>query len=63
MTDPDWLNNSLRPMFKKAFIHLAMLAKPNLYKKPNIYELFGLDFMLDENLNLWFIECNPSPVY
>lgn len=23
--------------------------------------MFGLDFILDENLNLWFIECNASP--
>ena len=23
--------------------------------------MFGLDFMLDSELNLWFIECNSSP--
>ena len=23
--------------------------------------MFGLDFMLDDKLNLWFIECNSSP--
>lgn len=23
--------------------------------------MFGLDFVLDESLNLWFIECNASP--
>ena len=23
--------------------------------------MFGLDFVMDENLNLWFIECNASP--
>lgn len=23
--------------------------------------MFGLDFILDEDLNLWFIECNASP--
>jgi len=23
--------------------------------------MFGLDFMLDDQLNLWFIECNASP--
>ena len=25
------------------------------------FEMFGLDFLLDEDLNLWFIECNASP--
>ena len=31
------------------------------WNQSNVYELFGLDFMLDEELNLWFIECNSSP--
>jgi hypothetical protein len=48
VTDKNWLDNTLKPMFKKAFIHLAMLAKPNLLPKPNVYELYGLDFMLDD---------------
>ena len=34
-----------------------------LIKKPSVFELFGLDFMLDEDLNLLFIECNASPVF
>ena len=25
--------------------------------------MFGLDYLLDENLNLWFIECNASPQF
>jgi len=32
-------------------------------KKSNVYEMFGLDFILDDELNLWFIECNASPVF
>lgn len=31
------------------------------WNQSNVYEMFGLDFMLDEQLNLWFIECNSSP--
>lgn len=31
------------------------------WNQSNVYEMFGLDFMLDDNLNLWFIECNSSP--
>ena len=30
-------------------------------KESNVFEMFGLDFMLDDKLNLWFIECNASP--
>lgn len=61
--DKKWLDDYLRMQFKKAFIHLTMMSYPNILKKPNVFELYGLDFMLDEDLNLWFIECNPSPVY
>jgi len=31
-------------------------------KQSNIYELLGLDFILDNDMNLWFIEANPSPL-
>jgi len=31
------------------------------WNQSNVYEMFGLDFMLDEDLKLWFIECNSSP--
>lgn len=33
------------------------------WKQSNVYEMFGLDFMLDDKLNLWFIECNASPQF
>ena len=29
--------------------------------KPNSFELFGFDFMIDENLKCWLIEANMSP--
>lgn len=29
--------------------------------KPNSFELFGFDFVVDKNLNLWLIEVNMSP--
>jgi hypothetical protein len=27
----------------------------------NCFELFGYDFMIDEDFNLWLIECNTNP--
>lgn len=59
--DPEWINNSLRPQFKRAMIHLVRMTQDKFLKRSQIFELFGVDFMLDEKMNLWFIECNSSP--
>ena len=59
--DQNWLDNYLRPEFKKAMVHLLRLSSFAFLKRSSIYELYGVDFMLDENLNLWFIEANSSP--
>jgi len=39
------------------------MAGDAFWKQSNVYEFFGLDFMLDDQLNLWFIECNASPQF
>jgi len=59
--DPNWLDNYLRPKFKEAFIHILRMTGHAFWNQSNVFEMFGLDFMLDEDLNLWFIECNSSP--
>jgi len=61
VTDQNWLENQLRPQFKKAMIHLIRATQKPFLKWSSIYEIFGVDFMLDENLVLWFLECNTSP--
>ena len=37
------------------------MSKHAYWKHPSVYEMFGLDFILDENLQLWFLEANGSP--
>jgi len=59
--DPNWLNNYLRPKFREAFVHALRMSAASFWKGSNVFEMFGLDFMLDDELNLWFIECNSSP--
>jgi len=59
--DENWLDNYLRPSFYQAFIHTVRMSAHAFWNQSNVYEMFGLDFMLDEDLNLWFIECNSSP--
>ncbi|RZM27129.1 MAG: hypothetical protein EOO88_14520, partial [Pedobacter sp.] len=62
ISDPGWLDNYLRPEFKKAMIHLIRMSQYSFLRQSPLFELFGVDFMLDSDLNLWFIECNTSPV-
>jgi len=59
--DPHWLDNYLRPEFKKAMIHLLRMTEHAFTKESTTYELFGVDFMLDTDLNVWFIEANSGP--
>ena len=37
------------------------MAEKDFLKHSGAFEMLGLDFLLDEELNLWFIECNASP--
>jgi len=61
INDPNWLDNKLRPEFQKAMIHLVRMSQNNFAKSSLVYGLFGIDFMLDDDLNLWFIEANAKP--
>lgn len=37
------------------------MSEDSFLQHSGVFEMFGLDFMLDDKLNLWFIECNSSP--
>ncbi len=64
INDKNWLDNVLRPKFKQAFVHLARMLENSVYTNiSSVFELFGLDFVMDEDLDIWFIECNPSPQF
>jgi len=58
----DWLVTEFRPAIQKAFVHLVRMTSQYLWKGNNVYELYGLDFMLDDEMQLWYIECNPNPL-
>lgn len=55
------MENYLRPQFRKAMVHIIKMSSHFFWNQSNVYGLFGLDFMLDEDFNLWFIETNPNP--
>jgi len=62
VNDPDWLNNYLRPEFMKVKIHLIRMAQSGFFKKSSMYEIYGIDYVMDEDLKLWFIEANTMPL-
>ena len=37
------------------------MTKDSFWKSSNVYQLHGLDFVLDDQMELWFIESNPGP--
>jgi len=59
--DTNWLDNYLRPELKKAMIHITRAVSGLWSRRSGYYELMGLDFTLDDQLNLWFIEGNTKP--
>jgi len=61
VTDNNWLENHFRPEFKRAMIHLIRMSQEPFLKRSQIFELYGVDFMLDDNLDLWYIETNSGP--
>ena len=62
VTDNNWVDNYLKPELKRGMIHLVRMAQKNFMKKSSVSEIYGVDFMMDENLNLWYIEANAQPL-
>jgi len=60
--DPNWLDNYLRPEFHKAMVHLIRMSQSKFLKRSSLFELLGMDFMMDSNFDIWFIEANVRPL-
>lgn len=40
---------------------MSVRKKMNPQNRKNIFELFGFDFLMDEDYRLWLIEVNTNP--
>jgi len=40
---------------------LSVRNEMNPQRRTNVFELFGFDFLLDEDCRVWLIECNTNP--
>lgn len=54
----DWLPR-MKGMIKHSLLATRKKLNPNNYKM--CFELFGYDFIMDEDFNLWLIEVNTNP--
>lgn len=57
----NWMQEVLRKTMKEYMLHIVRMNLELLLKHPRVFELYGLDFIMDENLHLWFIETNLTP--
>lgn len=56
-----WMDDVLRKKMKQTMLHIVRVNLSRLVKHPGVFELFGLDFLIDEDFNVWFFEVNLTP--
>jgi len=47
---------------QKQMVYMSRMIKYALLPMSTMFEMFGVDFMMDEKLNLYVIEANTSPM-
>ena len=61
LTGKDLFNDKIKPQMKRIACWTMIGAKSNIKDRPNSYEVFGIDYMIDTNFNTWLIEINKNP--
>lgn len=57
----DIWKNKIQPRMKEIVLYSLASAQEAIISRKNSHELYGYDFMVDENLNSWLLEINCSP--
>ena len=58
---PNWVFTELHEKMKQIAYNVFKSAQCRLTPKIGLFDLYGLDFMLDESLNVWLLEVNTNP--
>ena len=57
----DLVVKKIQPSMKDIVVWSLKAASDSVKHRKNSWELYGFDFMVDEDLNVWLIEINSSP--
>jgi len=60
-TGRDMMKDKIQPRMKEIAQWSLMCASECIEHRKNSWELYGFDFMVDDNYNAWLIEINSSP--
>lgn len=55
------MDKKIQPRMKEIAIYALMCASDSIEHRKNSWELYGFDFMIDDQYNTWLIEINSSP--
>ena len=61
LTGKDLWIEKIKPQMKRIACWTLLGAKSSIKDRPNSYEVFGIDYMIDTNFNTWLIEVNKNP--
>lgn len=56
-----WIDNELNLEFINGLTHIVRISEPSFKKESGFFQLYGIDFIMDESLKLWLVECNLGP--
>jgi hypothetical protein len=57
----DWAFGQLDSTIKQIMVHCVNAVKHKLQCKVGYFDMFGFDFMIDEDMKVWLIEVNVNP--
>eukprot|EP00042_Codosiga_hollandica_P047472 m.515186 g.515186 ORF g.515186 m.515186 type:complete len:155 (+) comp57461_c0_seq2:2450-2914(+) len=58
---PDLWSSQIYPSMKEIAVNTCKSVQDIVTNRKNSFELYGIDFMLDEDYHVWLIEVNSSP--
>ncbi|KRX02924.1 hypothetical protein PPERSA_13178 [Pseudocohnilembus persalinus] len=61
ISNKNWVEDVIYPQIYQAIIHLVRSGQHRFLKDSRVNENFALDFLIDDESHLWFMENNPNP--